>query len=164
MSYLLWATQGQKNGNSERGWALRVVPSAGARHCLETYVYIDKVEGITKGLYRYLPIEDQIIESDMTDDIKERLNQAMSGQLYNAAVVFIWTATPYKMEYKYTTVAHKMIAIEVGHVCQNLYLASESIECGCCAISGYLQKEMDAVVNIDGEEEFVIYMGVVGKY
>lgn len=69
-----------------------------------------------------------------------------------------------KMEYRYTTVAHKMIAIEAGHVCQNLYLAAESIDCGCCAVAGYSQEKVDQLIGVNGEDEFVIYIGVIGKY
>ncbi len=51
-----------------------------------------------------------------------------------AAVVFAWSTTPYPSEWKYDITAHKKILIDVGHICQNLYLASESIDAGACAI------------------------------
>jgi len=48
-------------------------------------------------------------------------------------------------------------------ICQNLYLASEAIGAGTCAIAAYDQKRVDAIVNVDGEEEFVVYLAPVGK-
>jgi nitroreductase len=60
-------------------------------------------------------------------------------------------------------IAHKMIAIDAGHLCQNLYLASESIGAGTCAIGAYDQARMDAFLGVDGEEEFAVYVGSVGK-
>ena len=164
LSYLLWTTQGLNESGDEWGYHRKVVPSAGGVHCMETYLFIDRVEGIKKGLYRYLPKEQRIIEVNTADDCAEKLNNAMKGQLFGAAVVFLWVAMPYKMEWCYMEVSHKMIAIEAGHVCQNLYLAAESINCGCCAICAYHQDEIDNLLGLDGEDEFVIYTATVGKY
>lgn len=164
ISYLLWATQGLKYYDAEWGVVKTVVPSAGMVHSLETYLYINRVEGIAEGIYRYLPYEQKLLEVNTDADIGERLKESMYGNLFDAAVVFIWTAFPYKMEYGYSTVAHKMVAIEAGHVCQNLYLAAESINCGCCAIAAYIQESIDEVVGADGEDEFVIYTATIGKY
>ena len=57
-AFLIWATQGIRQpagGNL----AYRTVPSAGARHSFETYLFVMRVEGIQPGLYRYLPISRQ---------------------------------------------------------------------------------------------------------
>ena len=56
-----------------------------------------------------------------------------------------------------------MIALDAGHVCQNLYLACEAIGAGTCAIAAYDQEAMDRLVGIDGIDEFVIYLAPVGK-
>lgn len=50
-----------------------------------------------------------------------------------------------------------------GHVSQNLYLASESIEAGACAIGIYDQKLIDDILELDGDEEFVLFLTAVGK-
>lgn len=62
-----------------------------------------------------------------------------------AAVMFAWSTTPYRSEWKYDISAHKKILIDIGHVSQNLYLASESIHAGACAIGIYDQKLIDEV-------------------
>ncbi len=78
-------------------------------------------------------------------------------------MVFIWATLPYRAEWRYIVVAHKMIAMDAGHSCQNLYLASEAIGAGVCAIGAYNQEELDALLKVDGTEEFAIYAGVIGK-
>ena len=55
-----------------------------------------------------------------------------------------------------------MIAQEAGHVCQNLYLACESISAGACAIT-HIQEKVDLLLGVDGEDEFAIYVAPVGK-
>jgi len=80
-----------------------------------------------------------------------------------AAVVFIWTAVPYRMEWRYGLAAHKAIALDAGHVCQNLYLACEAIGAGTCAVAAYHQELMDRLLGVDGRDEITIYLAPVGK-
>ena len=68
-----------------------------------------------------------------------------------------------KMEWRYDRAAHKVIAIDVGRVYQNLYLATSVINAGTCAIAAYHQELMDRLLSVDGEDEFAIYMAAVGK-
>jgi len=43
-------------------------------------------------------------------------------------------------------------------------LATEAINAGMCAVDAYDQKTADSFLEVDGKEEFVIYMAPVGKY
>jgi SagB-type dehydrogenase family enzyme len=67
------------------------------------------------------------------------------------------------MEWRYEIAAHKVIAIDAGHVCQNLYLACEAIGAGTCAMAAYDQEGIDRLLRIDGYDEFTIYIASVGK-
>ncbi len=164
LSFLLWATQGirQRIG---AGHAYRTVPSAGCRHALETYLCVLSVEGLETGLYRYLPLEHQLLFEFTESGLPRRIVAATFGQSFpgQAAVTFIWTAIPYRMEWRYGLAAHKVIAIDAGHVCQNLYLACEAIGAGTCAIAAYDQESLDRFLRIDGRDEFAIYLAPVGK-
>ena len=60
VSFLLWATQGVR-GKIVGGHAYRTVPSAGCRHALETYLAVLNVEGMSSGIYRYLPLSHQLL-------------------------------------------------------------------------------------------------------
>jgi len=164
LSFLLWATQGIRH-QIDQGHAYRNVPSAGCRHALETYLCILEVEDLEPGVYRYLPQEHQLLFEFSEDQMAEKLVKAVLRQPYpgKAAVTFIWTAVPYRMEWRYGLAAHKVIAIEAGHVCQNLYLACEAIGCGTCAIAAYDQESIDQFLRIDSLDEFVIYIATVGK-
>ncbi len=164
LSFLLWATQGVKE-RLDAGHASRTVPSAGCRHALENYLCVFKVAGIEQGVYRYLPLEHQLLFEFSEDHLAQKLVNAVFGQPYpgNSAVTFIWTTIPYRMEWRYDLAAHKVIAIDAGHVCQNLYLACEAIDAGTCAMAAYDQEEMDLLLRIDGKNEFTIYLASVGK-
>jgi SagB-type dehydrogenase family enzyme len=164
LSFLLWAVQGLRE-QPVSCHAFRTVPSAGCRHALETYLAVFHVQDLEPGLYRYLPLSHQLLLEHSPPDLSEKTIKAAFGQSFTgqSAVTFIWTALPYRMEWRYDLAAHKVIAIDAGHVCQNLYLACEAIKAGTCAIAAYDQEEADALLGVDGEEEFVIYMAPVGK-
>ena len=164
LAYLLWCTQGIR-GNASYGSAFRMVPSAGCRHAFETYLAVLNVDGLEPGIYRYLPMSHQLVFEFAVDLLSEKMVIASLGQPYpgKAPVTFIWAAIPYRMEWRYGLAAHKVIAIDAGHVCQNLYLACETIGAGTCAIAAYDQEEMDELLGLDGEEEFTVYLAPVGK-
>lgn len=164
VGFLLWATQGIRKVMNP-AVALRTVPSAGARHALETYLCALNVEGLEAGIYRYLPLEHQLLAEFTVDGLSEKIVAATLGQRFigRAPVTFVWTAIPYRMEWRYGLAAHKVILLDAGHVCQNLYLACAAIGAGTCAVAAYHQERMDALVGVDGEEEFVIYLAPVGK-
>ena len=164
LSFLLWATQGVREWAGP-STALRTVPSAGARHALETYVLVFNVENFKEGIYRYLPAEHQLVFLQADNDLRSKTAEGAFNQQFagKGAVTFVWTAMPYRMEWRYGLAAHKVILLDAGHVCQNLYLACEAIGAGTCAIAAYDQEKMDTILGVDGEEEFVIYMAPVGK-
>lgn len=167
LSFLLWATQGvtERYVRPDDVRTRRTVPSGGSLHSFETYLAVHRVEGLNPGLYRYLPLEDKLLSLRAGPHLREEVIAACRGQEFvgDAAVTFIWTTIPYRMEWRYTIVANKIIAQDSGHLCQNLYLASEAIGAGTCAIGAYDQKKMDSLVDADGEDEFVIYAAPVGK-
>lgn len=164
LSYLLWATQGIRR-QVNPATALRTVPSAGARHALETYLCVFRVHGLEPAFYRYLPVEHQLLFEFLEKRAAARLAAAALGQAFvgQSAVTFLWTAVPYRMEWQYGAAAHKSIALEAGHVCQNLYLACEAIGAGTCAVAAYHQEAVDELLRVDGKDEFTVYLAPVGK-
>jgi len=164
LAFLLWATQGVREVLPS-GTALRTVPSAGARHALETYLCVMNVAGLEPGVFRYLPVEHQLVLEFEEPQLGRRLTEATLGQAFvgRAAVVFCWTTIPYRMEWRYGLAGHRMILLDAGHVCQNLYLACEAIGAGTCAVAAYHQDLMDRLLRVDGRDEFTIYLAAVGK-
>jgi len=169
LSYLLWATQGIQKVMGNNMTTLRRVPSGGSAHTFETYLIINKVEGLTKGIYRYLPLEHKLIFINTSENMDMKIDQATPKQPFvpnfasKSAVIFVWSCIPYRAEYKFDITAHKKILLDAGHLCQNLYIATESIECGACAIGIYDQHLIDQMLDLDGENEFVVYMAAIGN-
>jgi SagB-type dehydrogenase family enzyme len=161
LSFLLWAIQGVRRHTPTASF--RTVPSGGARHSIETYVHTARVTGLAAALHRYLPLDHALTLVDDRQSLAEEIDGGLMGQRWDAAATFLWTTIPYRMEWRYTVVAHKIIALDAGHVCQNLYLACESIGCGTCGIGAYDQEKLDRALGVDGRDEFAVYAAPVGR-
>ncbi|MDY4970559.1 MAG: SagB/ThcOx family dehydrogenase [Lachnospiraceae bacterium] len=172
LAFLLWSTQGIRKFTGENPRiTFRTVPSAGSRHPLETYLFINRVEGLPAGLYHYLPDQWELECLDADSDFEEELTRALCGQHFAAAapVVFVWSAVPYRTEWRYGLKASKYILLDAGHVCENLYLACEAIGCGTCAIGAYDQECLDELLGFlpgpsaETDYECAVYVASVGK-
>jgi SagB-type dehydrogenase family enzyme len=164
LSYLLWCTQGVKRVVSGRA-TMRTVPSAGARHALETYLSVHRVRGLEAGLYRFLPIEHQLVQIRTGAEVADEVTGACLGQgmVTASAMTFIWVAVAYRMTWRYVERGYRYLHLDAGHVCQNLYLAAESIDCGVCAIAAFSDEAMNETLGLDGEDLFAIYVAALGK-
>ncbi|MCF0109990.1 MAG: SagB/ThcOx family dehydrogenase, partial [Erysipelotrichaceae bacterium] len=103
LSYLLWATQGIKDIRGKSYATLRTVPSGGARHPFETYLMVQKVEGLEPGRYHYLPMGHALEYLGPCENMGQVITDSLVGQSWAAksAVVFYWSFVPYRSEWRY---------------------------------------------------------------
>jgi SagB-type dehydrogenase family enzyme len=162
LSWLLWATQGVREQGEIR--TVRTVPSAGSRHPFDTFLAITNVTGLKPGLYRYLALSHQLVLIREDRDINARLAAICVNQKWiaAAAVSFIWVAVPYRSAWRYSERAWRYLLLDAGHVCQNLYLACEAIEAGCCAVNAYDDDALNRFLGLDGKSRFAIYLAPAG--
>lgn len=165
LSFLLWATQNIREVDKNKVWTKRAVPSGGGRQPFETYLIVNRVSGLEKGVYRYLPIEHKllIVSGGLPDESDLNGKAWFQDFIGKAPVVFVWAAIPYKTEWRYSIISYKDILIEAGHICQNLYLACEAIDAGTCAMTSYDQKTVDEIIGVNGKDEMTVYLSPVGK-
>lgn len=172
LSFLLWSTQGLRRfAGRQEPVTFRNVPSAGSRHPFETFLFINRVDGLKKAVYHYLPEEHRLEILDDRDDFDRELAQALCGQAFaaSAPVVFVWAALPYRTEWRYGLKAAKYILLDAGHVCENLYLACEALSLGTCAIGAYDQDCMDELLGFmpgpSADRDYIctVYTASVGR-
>ena len=164
LSYVLWCAQGVKEVTT-RPATQRTVPSAGARHCFEPYILVNNVEGLEKGLYRFLAVDHKLQVVNTNADIHEKVVKACLDQRFmlNAAIALILTVDRYRMMWRYTERGYRYMHLDAGHVMQNLYLCAEAIDAGACAIAAFYDDMLNEALGLDGVEQFAIYVGVLGK-
>jgi len=163
LSWLLWCTQGVQKILPPS--TIRTVPSAGARHPLDTYVLINRVKGLNPGLYRYIALEHAVAPIRVDAKIGGLLQEACLGQdmVSLAAITLFWVADVYRSAWRYSERAWRYVFLDAGHVCQNLYLAATPLECGVCAIAAFDDEKLNGLLSADGENQFAVYAAVAGK-
>ncbi len=164
LSFLLWSTQGVKRVIPRKA-TFRTVPSAGARHALETYLLVNNVDGLNQGLYRYQATKHRLVVINLGSNIAHQVSEACLGQSFieDSAVTFFWTADAYRMTWRYGERGYRYLHLDAGHVCQNLYLAAGSIDAGGCAVGAFSDDKINAILALDGENQFLVYAATAGK-
>jgi len=162
LSFLLWSAQGIQftRGHS----SLRPVPSGGARHPFETYVAVRFVSGIDPGLYHYTPQtnigEKKAAIGRICDfDFENKITPMLVGQSWaaKAPVVLFYTCVPYRAEWRYVDMAHRVMLIDLGHLGQNVMLSAAALGLGSCCMAAYDQALCDEVLGLDGINEYTVY-------
>ncbi len=161
LSQLLWATQGITR--QEMDFAFRACPSAGALYPVETYLVLNAVEDFDRGIYHY-DIRAHALDQLRKGDFRLEIAQAALDQdmAFAANVVFVWTALFARAVWKYEERAYRYVYLDAGHIAQNLALAAVGIGLGTCQIGALYDEEVNTLLGIDGRNESVLYMSVVG--
>jgi SagB-type dehydrogenase family enzyme len=142
----------------------RTVPSAGGLYPIEIYPVINNIESYDQGVYHY-NIKEHSLELLKSGDFRKEIMRACLDQkiAYNAAVNFVWTALLARSKWKYLQRAYRYIYLDAGHIGQNFYLVAEALGLGACTIGAIYDEELNRLLDIDGEEETSIYVGVAGN-
>ena len=161
LSYFLWASTGITR--REGGHEFRTAPSAGALYPIETYLVVNNAEEVNSGVYHY-NIHNHYLELLKEGYYAVETAHAALGQRMcaEAPVVFIWTAIFERMKWKYGQRAYRYIYLDAGHIAENLALTATSLGLGSCQIGALFDDEVNHIIDVDGTEESVIYMSVVG--
>jgi len=144
--------------------AFRTTPSAGGLYPIEIYPVINNVKGISQGIYHYDILNHQL-ECLKEGDFRSEVLEGCLGQqmAYSSAINFLWTAIVERSKWKYLQRCYRYIYLDCGHIAQNFYLISEALGLGACTIGAIFDDELNKLLEIDGKQETVIYVGVVGN-
>lgn len=152
------------SGITDSRMQLRAAPSAGALYPIEIYPVVNSVEGLDRGIYRYSPQEHSLTLVRKGDFRHQMAQHALGqGMLAQASVVFLLSAIFERGEWRYGERAHRYILLEAGHISQNIYLIATSLGLGACAVGAFSDDEFNRMLGVDGKEESVLYLMVVGK-
>ena len=152
LSQLLWASSGITSD-----WGGRTAPSAGAKYPLEIFVVVGKVEKLEPGIYHFHPQDHTLIkikDKDQRDELS--LAVLRQGPIKEAPVDIVVTAIYSRTMEKYGERGIRYVHIEVGHVCQNIYLQAESLNLGTVEIGAFEDAKVKKVLNLKLEEPLAI--------
>jgi len=159
LSQILWAAQGI---TGESGG--RAAPSAGALYPIELYIVPSRIEGLSCGIYHYVPSGHKLVlfkEGNFTEGVY----RAAGSQVHvrDAAAVIIFTAVRERTAQKYGESADTLIAMEAGHISENILLQSVSLGLGAVPVGGFDQRALDQLLGINGSGESSLYLNCIGR-
>lgn len=161
---LLFYSAGVKPDGKNWDESTRFYPSAGGRYPLELYLIANKISELKNGLYHYSPklhaLETLLIQKDISSLIAKLVGQKWVS---NSQAVLIITAVKGRTQVKYGDRGYRHILIEAGHLGQNIYLVAKALKMKCCAIGGFIDEEVNRLLDIDDESEITVYIIAVGK-
>lgn len=132
-------------------------PSGGALHSLETYLKVDRVDNIEKGLYHYNPLNNELEFLSSKIEIQEKKDLESTPQ-----VKIIITSRIARTSYKYENIAYRLILIDLGCMLQTMMLTAESLQLKSYIV-GAISKNTLSAIQIDENDEIIIGSLILGK-
>jgi SagB-type dehydrogenase family enzyme len=158
---LAWVVHAATAITSAQG--LRTAPSAGGLFPLETYVAVERVDGLAQGLY-HVDVRAQALEPVRRGSVSTELMLAGLGQdfLRRAPAVLVVTGLFQRSRWKYRQRHYRYVCWEGGHVAQNVYLAAEAAGLGACMVGAFHDGMLNGLIGVDGRQEAALGLITVG--
>lgn len=158
VAQLLWAAQGITRQDGRK-----TAPSAGATYPLEAYAVVRNVDGLSSGVYRYLP-SSHALTAIFEGDIGAELSEVSLGQdsIRLAPVNIVLSAVYERTTARYGERGIRFVHMEAGHAAQNVYLQCESLNLGMVVAGAFDDDEVKRVLHLPSDEH-PLYIMPVGK-
>jgi len=144
----------------------RAVPSGGGLYPIELVIAALNVKSLGKGLYRYNPRGDLLVEIGNETALTRLMtcfsvNEDMIA-MSRAGAIFLMVGRPWKTMRKYGDRGMRFVFMESGCIAQNIHLAAVALGLGSVDCGAVFDDEVHSVLNIDGTFEALIHTLVVG--
>lgn len=143
---------------------LKTSPSGGARHPIEVYPIVHRVEDVPPGVYHYA-VEDHALERLEAGSFEAESVDLCGHQSWvgDAAAVFFMTAAVERSMWKYDhSRAYRVVLLDAGHLGQTFHIVATALDLGPFTTAATLDPELEKLLGLDGVSEFPVYAAAVG--
>ena len=142
---------------------LRAVPSGGGLYPLELYVASFDAEGLEPGIYHY-NVQKHSLEFVKSGQFRTELGKAFfyEEMFKKVSAQIIITGVLKRSYLKYGERSYRFMTLEAGHVGQNLTLSAVALNLGCLMLGGYIDDDVNNILEIDGVNESTLYGAALG--
>jgi putative peptide maturation dehydrogenase len=134
-------------------------PSAGGLHPTEAYLLIQRVEGVSPGLYHY-HVGDHALEPLRTVDADEAYALAMKflahQHWFAAAHVIVILAPRFKRsfwKYRQHAKVYRALTLDVGHLSQTLQISATEFGLGAFVTAAINEGDIEQALDLDPMQE-----------
>ena len=145
-------------------YILKTSPSGGARHPVEVYPLVRRVEGVEPGVYHY-SVEDHALERIGEAIADDRVVELCGGQpwLRDTPVIFLMTALLERSMWKYRQAhAYRVVHLDAGHLGQTFHLVATRLGLAPLTFGALATAEVEAILGLDGIREILLYAAAAG--
>lgn len=163
--YFTWGQIGWKQSGVFGHLIKKTSPSGGARHPIEVYPVVRRVEGIPAGVYHY-DVALHCLSQLRVGDFGPALTSALPGQPWvdRAAVVFVMTAVFERVMWKYrASRAYRVVLMDSGHLGQVFHLVATALSLGPFTSAAFIDSALEDLLQIDGVHESPLYVAATGS-
>lgn len=149
----------------KEGTQYRQYPSGGARYPVEVYVInLQNTEEFNEGVYHY-DFKKHALNSLWSRTFDKKDLDDMFGYAWakRASVVIVMTGVFNRTIEKYGERGYRFVLIEAGHIGQNISLSASGLGVKCCALGGVNERYFETLIDVDSQQESVIYSLVLGS-
>jgi SagB-type dehydrogenase family enzyme len=146
-------------------YVLKTSPSGGARHPIEVYAVLLRVDQIPAGVYHY-SVERDALEGFGPPLAEDAVVELLAHQPWVAksAVVFLMTALLPRTMWKYRhSHAYRVVHLDAGHVGQTFQLVCTKLGLAPFTSAALDVRAVERVLGLDGVTEVPLYAAAVGR-
>ena len=129
-------------------------PSGGALHPTEAYLIVQRVEGISPGLYHYHVGDHALEPLPSPDDLNAFARLAVAGQHWfsDAPVLVIMAPRFARNFWKYRNHAktYRTVILDIGHLSQTLYLSATDLGLGAFITAAINEVDIERAFGLTG--------------
>lgn len=135
------------------------VPSAGGLHPTEAYLLVQRVEGVTPGLYHYHPIDHALepIRALSPDEAAELAKRFVAAQSYFVdAHVMVIPASRFRRnfwKYRNHAKAYRALTLDVGYLSHTIYLSATELGLAAFITAAINEVDIEQAFGLDPLEE-----------
>jgi SagB-type dehydrogenase family enzyme len=142
----------------------RTYASAGALYPVEVYVACADLPGLPAGVYHFGPLDGSLVRLHRGDQ-RGAITRAACEEpaVERAPVVVILTGIPWRTAWKYTERGYRHLFWDGGMIVANLLALSAASGHPTRVVMGFVDREIEALLGLDGRTEFPLALVTVGS-
>lgn len=142
---------------------LTTSPSPGARHCVEAYVLVRRIEGVSPGMYHYNADDHALVK--MPARGPKQVSEYLPTQTWyeGAAALVVMASVFARVQWRYSdSRTYRSVIAEVGHQGQTFCLVATALGLAPFCSMALADSRIERDLQIDGVTEAAMYCVGVG--